>query len=742
MKSLNLLVIDDSPVLNKLSKNELFKKAINANIHLFNIDTKDRDIIKILNEIKEKTENENNNIQAIFINAHLTFKEHSHRHQCGGIELLKHIRLTEELRTACRLPIILGTFLPVEYYIRKSPDNAIIVSPGCRLLRVPRCFFHLPLQIELPKGFKSFESMKEAIKDFIIITDREKRISKHGYQNIVGVHRFIRDFCKEIPNGSSYLNNYRRFYMKELWFKKMLFKDLFGVRTGYISSKSSNLNEKFQEICSSKRFVFIDDEHYLGWSWGLYCGLFGELGPPELFSKGNSLIEVKGGNFIVISEYKKAEEFFSQHKDDFQNILDRWYEKEKKYKRVEENYNSKYPELQNEIKNLGSKLTELSNQRSVLELKITNLERKLRQEEKLYTEEYLGLAGELEKKLGSLPETYDDFKQNIETYIDDFKKAAENYYRTKAAYQRDTHALDECKQKLNKARQELEKRRSLLRNLEAEYNQIKKELTEVRFKLSKVIPYDMIFLDLRLEPADEEAPVEQITGIRLLENIKQIDPSIPVIIFTASEKAFVYKKVLQNGADGYWIKEVSDPLELKSIIINCLRKYQNRRLREIHRRIRQIERIDPIKGLKTGIQDDKPLEPYELSGEEKAYVLDLLKEGFFILQKESSDRESLSGDILERIISKLARVQEIRYRVTGAKKPDEYGRAYSQIFKNQRKMPESIKIKTNPEIESNIREYRKAIAHASREGGRIELEEGCIANLMEYTVNWILECSV
>jgi len=735
MKSLNLLVIDDSQVLN-----ELFKKAINADIHLINIDTKDRDIIKILNEIKEKTEN--NNIQAIFINAHLTFNEHSYRHQCGGIELLKHIRLTKELRTACLLPIILGTFLPVEYYIRKSPDNVIILSPGCRLLPVPSCLFHLPLQIELPKGFKSFESMKEAIKDFII-TDREKRISKHGYQNIVGVHRFIHDFCKEIPIDSSYLKNYQRFYMKELWFKKMLFKDFFGVKTGYISSKSSNLNEKFQEISSSKKFVFIDDKHYLGWSWGLYSGLFAEPGPPELFSKGKSLIEVNGGNFIVIAEYKKAEEFFSQHKHDFQNILDRWYEKEKEYKRVKQNYNSNFPKLQNEITNLESKLIELSKQQSVLKPKIIDLEEKLRQKEELYKEKYLELAGELEEKLGSLPETYDDFKQNIETYIDCFKKAAEDTYHTKKAYQENKHALNECEQNLNKASQELQEKRSLLRNLQEEYDQIKKELIDVRFQLSKVIPYDMIFLDLRLEPAaDEEAPIEQITGIRLLENIKQIDPSIPVVIFTASEKALVYKKVLQNGADEYWIKEVSDPLELKSIIINCLRKYKNRRLREIHLRITQIEKIDQIKGLKTGIQDGRPLEPDELSDEEKAYVLDLLKEGFFILRKESSDEEILSGDILERIISKLARVQEIRYQVIDAKKPDEYGRAYIQIFNNERKMPESIKKFTDFKTEQKIRELRKQIAHASEEGRRIELKENYIADLMDYTVNWILKCSV
>lgn len=70
--------------------------------------------------------------------------------------------------------------------------------------------------------------------------------------------------------------------------------------------------------------------------------------------------------------------------------------------------------------------------------------------------------------------------------------------------------------------------------------------------------YDLIFLDLRLNGVDEEnvSNPEDFSGMKILSTIKNdINGGIQVIIFTASNKAWNMKALLDAGADGYYIKE-------------------------------------------------------------------------------------------------------------------------------------------------------------------------------------------
>lgn len=73
---------------------------------------------------------------------------------------------------------------------------------------------------------------------------------------------------------------------------------------------------------------------------------------------------------------------------------------------------------------------------------------------------------------------------------------------------------------------------------------------------------DIILLDLRLEEADDKIilpkNIAEYSGGKLLITIKKTFPFIPVIIFTASNKAWNIEALLQEGADGYYIKESPD----------------------------------------------------------------------------------------------------------------------------------------------------------------------------------------
>ncbi|PWK28195.1 CheY-like chemotaxis protein [Arcicella aurantiaca] len=72
--------------------------------------------------------------------------------------------------------------------------------------------------------------------------------------------------------------------------------------------------------------------------------------------------------------------------------------------------------------------------------------------------------------------------------------------------------------------------------------------------------WDLILLDLRLNPSEEDTSnklikTENYSGAKILKKIKRHNAGIQVIMLTASNKAWNMKKLLDLGADGYYIKE-------------------------------------------------------------------------------------------------------------------------------------------------------------------------------------------
>jgi CheY-like chemotaxis protein len=73
------------------------------------------------------------------------------------------------------------------------------------------------------------------------------------------------------------------------------------------------------------------------------------------------------------------------------------------------------------------------------------------------------------------------------------------------------------------------------------------------------IKYDIVFLDLRLLKEEDKIyeinNIEDFTGTKVLRKIKNTNKGIQVIIFTASNKVWNIEKLLEIGANGYYIKE-------------------------------------------------------------------------------------------------------------------------------------------------------------------------------------------
>ena len=99
--------------------------------------------------------------------------------------------------------------------------------------------------------------------------------------------------------------------------------------------------------------------------------------------------------------------------------------------------------------------------------------------------------------------------------------------------------------------------------------------------------FDLIFLDLRMNGIEEDGiyKPEEFSGMKILKQIKKVSPGTQVIMFTASNKAWNLKALLDAGADGYYIKESPEYKfsfnfskanyeTLRETIVKCLkRKY-------------------------------------------------------------------------------------------------------------------------------------------------------------------------
>lgn len=69
--------------------------------------------------------------------------------------------------------------------------------------------------------------------------------------------------------------------------------------------------------------------------------------------------------------------------------------------------------------------------------------------------------------------------------------------------------------------------------------------------------FDLYLVDLRLNGLEEDDTIitEAFSGMRVMQKIKSLNQGNQVIIFTASNKAWNLKALLDAGADGYYMKE-------------------------------------------------------------------------------------------------------------------------------------------------------------------------------------------
>lgn len=271
-------------------------------------------ISDILNVLQNKS---TINDTALYLDAQLVYKECPNPSYYGGLELIQHIRLTPSLEPISILPIIVGTIDVTARLIQQEASNVIIFSPGCDTVKLPASLADLHKALQCHQPFSDYKQVRDAIKPFVWMTKRdieEKQRWEHVYRNRDGVLKFLTEFAGLSEDDDKY-KHYKQQFSEELWFKKAQFlQSEQGPES--VGVEGSNKRTEMQDLINRNgyKFIYIDDEHWLGWSYGLYKGLTGctDTSDLKLFDNGRDTSSIKTPNerLLCISRFDEAEQLF------------------------------------------------------------------------------------------------------------------------------------------------------------------------------------------------------------------------------------------------------------------------------------------------------------------------------------------------------------------------------------------------------------------------------------------------
>ncbi|WP_296317641.1 response regulator [Winogradskyella sp. UBA3174] len=174
------------------------------------------------------------------------------------------------------------------------------------------------------------------------------------------------------------------------------------------------------------------------------------------------------------------------------------------------------------------------------------------------------------------------------------------------------------------------------------------------------INYDVIILDFRLHSSDNnEVNIDLISGMQILNKIKEFNPGIQVIIFSATHRIWNLQLLQNAGADGFVIKEnVENSLDSefsKNNIISCLNLIKHSLKREYLKKI--WLNIDSIN---TSLKSN-PLKKYFTSNFEllkalsyQNLILEELELSYTILESEQKNKYAVAMLSMYKIIECLA----------------------------------------------------------------------------------------
>lgn len=566
-----------------------------------------------------------------------------------GDDIAKHIRLTEALGRLCLLPLLVLTHKPVLNTLKSKTDNVFLLSPQCYPIPVSSCIGDILVVLGKGNGFASEEEKTSAVRPFVVWSEEDNVTSRHDNFNRYGPFKLLIEQFGTLPEplSSHYENMTRR-----LWFKKFVFLE---TSDSGIKTHQEFDDEPFRKAARNKKVLYIDDEHRLGWSFALYSILNGNCDGDKLsaFEGTEHLVLSPCGRLACVDSYPYAASLIAEYKRNLSSSLSTFSDMEAMKNNLEERYSI----LAQEIKTAEGvyKRAKETVEGLEAELQKTN-------------DEINCISNKLKKSVHGLADTYtgcigEPAVDAMSVNLDELNRLYRQWREKKELNTKIYGNLDAHRKKLEECRDNYEQNNKQFEKIRAEKDVIRKKYDNVVRDLDPrgLFPYDLIILDLRLEKEDRDASAREISGIKLLRDIKEVDPGIPVIVFTASEKALNYKTAKELGASDYWIKAVNTAADLKSAIIGSIEKNEKARL--IWHDIKKVEAKKQLRCVSES-QDGRQLEEGNMDDATKNTIVSLLKESFLLYLRESYPYEQYvcNYDNYAKIALNVGLIQELRIK--------------------------------------------------------------------------------
>jgi len=564
-----------------------------------------------------------------------------------GIELAKHIRLSDSLGRIRLMPLIVISPSPINQLVAEKADNIFLLSKGCHLSNVSDCIPNMLRLMETTGSFATLEAMKKAVRPFVIWAEEDDIVSSHDNFNRYGPFRLMQEHFDVLPE---FMSSQYGDISSRLWFKKYRFMESNGVSTEVLPLDE----ELFKKAIANKKVLYIDDEHRLGWSFALYSVISGngDRSQYQAFQDSAPFISTPDNRFACIDNVQDASRVIEAYHESLKRALTEYSEAEHLRNRfAEQAVDAKKvaQEMEDRFRKSEANYSRSDVSLRETEARLKDINTKLKKALDDFLEAYTNRTGDIEipdilPQIKEVSDIHSHFAQEgaaFDKYREEFKRNKDIFEKHKNELERQKPLIEEA-QTNNSA--------AIMR-----YDESIRALAQGR-----MFPYDLVILDLRLERLlDKDRIPSEISGVQVLRRIKEIDPSIPVLMFTASEKVMNYQQAMDLGASGYWIKAVNTASVLKSEIIQSLAKAQE--ARNLWLGVRKVEAKKQLSYIRENASGR--LEKGIMSDTKKAEILLLLKESFLLFMNDPSPYEQSVHNYTHygKIVLNMGMIQEERF---------------------------------------------------------------------------------
>lgn len=462
-----------------------------------------------------------------------------------GIEVLKRLRL-KHYRQHC----VVFSFLSREDFILQNPCHLLLYSAGITYKQLPFDFLTedfsiLGAPVEAPSDLSAYFKAENMLPD-----------NRHFFANWWGVyclwqlHKAIESiYLSEGENSSLVTETDRDFFsgMKKIWEEMNTLRGQIAQYLNPIDKKDilfelqefdkleKNRDKLLQEIDSESS---ITEEELI------------ELA--EIREKLENFLKKLGNKTIYDLDIQI----------EYKNILNEYYYnlKEGVLGRINGKFLSATErliyEINNKIEEIKTKDDQINKNKELIEEK-NKLDRTIEEIRREIKENIEGYNIQRSKK--SISDIISDIRKSFQEvppkiiYVDDQAQEgwAKIFQRMIYGGESDNFAVI--------VPQKEEDEKEIVQRISNEEKRLKENTNQIV----------LLILDLRLKQEKGELPIEDISGIKVLKELKKEKFSCPILITTASNKWKSYKEINRLGALAYWQKKgLDEQNDTKSLLEN------------------------------------------------------------------------------------------------------------------------------------------------------------------------------